>query len=381
MLRRRISENSVKIYGLGMNPEERILRLKDPQRKYSNLTQTQNEYLNLLKEGKYSILNLCEYYYKMGYIPCFSEIWGLLIKLDQDKNLIEPQIADWEKFDFEQNMSIITALYEGKREKIRSSELQMLPFFRNLKKDILEYLAENSRVLRTSVGMQICVQGQEERSLFVILEGQVSIYRKTDGNKKVLLTRAEKGSVIGEVGFFLGQKRTADVHISKAGKIIQIRFDARAAEFINADVASTLKERFWVLQALVASEFFKNLPESAFDDLVYSGKFIRLKENDLLFREGQVGDSCYLIIQGAIVISKENKSVSVLKIGDSFGEIAALKLTKTRTATAVAQAETLLLEIPNQKLLYLVFNHLTLGVLLEKIANDRMSRDQKRIAG
>lgn len=364
-----------------MNPEERTLRLRDVNRNYTDLTPLQKEYFNLFKRGEYSIIGLCEFYYKLGYVPCFSELWDLLVKLDQDKNLIEPQISEWEKIDFEQNMLAITSLYDGNREKIRPEELQRLPFFRNLSNDILNFLSENSRVLKTSVGMQICVQGQEERSLFVILEGQVSIYRKIEGNKKILLTRAEKGSVVGEIGFFLGQKRTADVHISKAGKIIQIRFDPRSAQFINQDVASTLKERFWVLQALVSSEFFKNLPESAFDDLVYSGKFVRLKENEVLFREGDLGDSCYLIVQGAMVISKANINVNILKIGDSFGEIAALKLTKKRTATVVAQSEALLLEIPNLKLLSLVFHHLVLGVLLEKIANQRMSRDQKRIAG
>jgi hypothetical protein len=63
------------------------------------------------------------------------------------------------------------------------------------------------------------------------------------------------------------------------------------------------------------------------------------------------------------------------------GEIAFLQMIDKRTATVRAQSASLLMRIPHIRLSQLIFNNLTLGLLLEKLGVERLVRDQKRRVG
>ena len=71
-----------------------------------------------------------------------------------------------------------------------------------------------------------------------------------------------------------------------------------------------------------------------------------LKNQEVLFREGDVGDEMYLIKSGKIKIVKkvgeEKKILAVLSEGDFFGEMAIID-GSSRSATAVSEGETQLI--------------------------------------
>ncbi|MGE3063283.1 MAG: Crp/Fnr family transcriptional regulator [bacterium] len=71
-----------------------------------------------------------------------------------------------------------------------------------------------------------------------------------------------------------------------------------------------------------------------------------LKNQEVLFREGDVGDEMYLIKSGKIKIVKkvgeEKKVLAVLTEGDFFGEMAIID-GSSRSATAVSEGETQLI--------------------------------------
>ena len=76
-------------------------------------------------------------------------------------------------------------------------------------------------------------------------------------------------------------------------------------------------------------------------------------EDATIFREGDNGDTLFWVISGKIVIHKENKQLSVIEKGRSFGEMSLIDM-EPRSATAVAGTECCLVAIDRRG-----FNELT----------------------
>ena len=77
-------------------------------------------------------------------------------------------------------------------------------------------------------------------------------------------------------------------------------------------------------------------------------EFLRLKEADVVFKQGEVGEEIYFIVKGSVYISgraefmQEESHIATLEEGSVFGEIAPV-LRQTRSATATVASETILL--------------------------------------
>jgi CRP/FNR family cyclic AMP-dependent transcriptional regulator len=85
--------------------------------------------------------------------------------------------------------------------------------------------------------------------------------------------------------------------------------------------------------------FFRTFTEDELKTLAGKMAVAEFKEQETIFRENQIGDdSMYVIIQGAIKITKKNKTdekiLASMKDGEFFGEMSML-LPAPRSASAV----------------------------------------------
>jgi len=78
--------------------------------------------------------------------------------------------------------------------------------------DLAKYL------ITFSSGQTIFLEGDDSQDLYILVAGQVEIFR---GAKKIR-DISEKGSVFGELSFFLGDKRTASVKAKTEVEVIRI---------------------------------------------------------------------------------------------------------------------------------------------------------------
>jgi CRP-like cAMP-binding protein len=87
------------------------------------------------------------------------------------------------------------------------------------------------------------------------------------------------------------------------------------------------------------SLLFKTLDESGRNEILENGEFRTFRAGQVIFREGELGDSFYLIKQGAVKVTTAMGGAPVelatLQRGSVFGEVAVLS-GKPRTATAEA---------------------------------------------
>lgn len=364
------------------HPEMKAIRLKlsNPPTPMG-LSSLQKNYFELLKGGQFCVVSLFEYCRPKAIPISFIELWELLLKLDEAGILVEPRIREWQFRQTDTKITKISLSHAGKEERATVNDLQQLPFFRHLQPQLLELLASLSSVYQAREGTFICRQGEKDRALFVLLEGQASIYRTLrDNETRTLIAKAQKGSILGEVSFFLGTPRSSDIMISKAAKLIKINFVDRLNGIINTAAAERLRERFLVLQGIMSSESLRSLSDLTGDTLLQSCLLRPLNENQVLFKEGQLSDALYVVIQGSLLITQKQQKINVARAGDLVGEIGFIHKEHRRTATATAQTSALLMQIPYQRLIELVFQHLPLGVIIEKEALARLSRDSQRRA-
>jgi CRP/FNR family transcriptional regulator, cyclic AMP receptor protein len=129
--------------------------------------------------------------------------------------------------------------------------------------------------------------------------------------------------------------------------------------------------------ALDGIEFFELMGGEDRLALVEVVDLVRLGEGETLFRAGEPGESLYLVRSGEVELSIQDNvgqkiTLDTARHGDFFGEIALLD-EESRTATAVALAETELIELDRGDLL-LLFGQKPDAALHMLAAMGRMTR-------
>jgi|GEM_PF-1935240 len=129
----------------------------------------------------------------------------------------------------------------------------------------------------------------------------------------------------------------------------------------------------------VPRNLFAELPEDAVAELVRRMVLRRFDAEDLIIREGEPGEACYVIASGAVRVLKRDPSaetgdfieVARLGAGAVVGEFALLA-DRRRHATVQALEESELYEIPRRVLRDLAANYPGVGPALERFYRQRL---------
>lgn len=113
-------------------------------------------------------------------------------------------------------------------------------------------------------------------------------------------------------------------------------------------IPETTKEGSMLLSARKSIHFFDDLTDYEILSVVDKIEFIRKKEGDVVFTQGEAGEAIYFIVKGQVYISgkadfmDKESHITTLDEGSVFGEIGPV-LQMPRTATATVASETILL--------------------------------------
>ena len=111
---------------------------------------------------------------------------------------------------------------------------------------------------------------------------------------------------------------------------------------------------------LTQSPLFRNLDETERAQILMIGQVRTYRADEVIFREGDAGDGLFIVLRGAVRISKRSatgeEALAVLEPPAYFGEMALIDLA-ARAADAIAHGPTELFFIPLKDLRSLIEAH------------------------
>lgn len=352
---------------LQQNSLSNIVKIRGAQQNEpSELTDLQKQYLEVLIQQK-SIENVVQYYLKNGWLVNFNQLWKLIVSLDQKGRLL-PTLK--QAAQPEQNLKDL--------RQIQFESFCKLPFYRSLPKKILDEFWASKKIITASPNQNIIRKNSRDRSLWTQLSGQSAIYESDLQITKRLVGIVDPGASFGELGFFLGEPRTADIETLSASTYLKIEMTDQIEPLIKASVVQSLKYRFQVLRAFVHSSLFKHLSEASMDELIFCGRLHLLNENHVLFKQGDSGSSCFIVIEGNVGIYQDESVINILRQGSTLGEVALFYSGGKRTASAITQTHTVLLEINQVDFYRVLSQNINLAMQLESLTYERIRKDQER---
>src|SRR5258706_6662607 len=107
----------------------------------------------------------------------------------------------------------------------------------------------------------------------------------------------------------------------------------------------TESERFQVLRNL---PFFAGFPENDLWEVIKLSKWAKFKPETSLIKEGDHGDSFFILAGGYVRVTRGKKTLTVLTAGDCFGEMCYLKKNgdDPRSATVTPTPDPIVIKIP-----------------------------------
>jgi len=106
--------------------------------------------------------------------------------------------------------------------------------------------------------------------------------------------------------------------------------------------------RFTAMRGLA---FFKEFPEDELWEVLAISKWAMFPAGTVLIKEGDVGDSCFVIVSGFAEVTRGKRKLSVLTVGDCFGEMAYMgQRSSPRSATVTTTSECIVMKISAESL-------------------------------
>ena len=121
----------------------------------------------------------------------------------------------------------------------------------------------------------------------------------------------------------------------------------------------------WLVGRLAESTLFEGLGTKVLDRLAETGEVREFRKNDVVFKQGDAGDAVYVVLAGAVRISRTvpgmgEEAFAVLKTGSAFGEMVLID-DEPRSADSIAHERSKLFAIGKDELERLMFVDRTLA--------------------
>lgn len=234
-------------------------------------------------------------------------------------------------------------------------------------------------------GAHLFDRGDAPDALYVVEEGAVHVYTgepETAG----AVARLGEGALVGEMGLLVGQPRMATVVAAEPTRLLRLPREAfehlrRALPSLGRAVAEQAVPRWrrMLLAKAVENMFGDDVDLVTQHDLQARAAWHTLSSNEAICRQGDEGDSMYLIVSGRVVFEVERADGTFFVVGEAgageaVGEFSLLT-GAPRSASVIAARETTYVEIDRALFSELVAAHP--GVLYA--LTQQMAERQQRV--
>ena len=181
------------------------------------------------------------------------------------------------------------------------SRIKSTKVFENLDDSILECLSNDLECVLLSEGEILCRQGEPSDALYINIEGYLRATITRDDLTEVIVGEIGPGDLVGEMQILFGGNRTSNVHASCQTQLVKLPMTAlqklEAEDPLSTrKITEIIRQRFQHNQlAIVLNELFGSLDETMIQEIEAHVEWCHLRGNEILFRQGDSGDSFYIV--------------------------------------------------------------------------------------
>jgi len=106
--------------------------------------------------------------------------------------------------------------------------ISKIPFFAPLQEEEREELAEDATMHVLNAGEMIIQEGDQGRSVYVILDGRVKVFTKNHDGNELELASLGVGQFFGEMSLVSGKPRSSSVAALELSVVVELSYDSMA---------------------------------------------------------------------------------------------------------------------------------------------------------
>ena len=262
-------------------------------------------------------------------------------------------------------------------DEVLATIRERVPMFSELNPLMLRELMLEATIHRLQPGEIAFERNDFTTTFFAIVGGAVGI--EIDSEDPSNVVGLGQGEFFGEMGLIAGRRRTATVRATEDAFLLEVP-RRTMIKLINS--VETVKRV--IDQAAIVRHIQTYLaPGASAEDLaeiVESATIEHFKQNQVLFDQGDEGDTVYLIRRGSVTISRriggKDIVLAYVPVGHYVGEMALVSKAK-RSATVRAAVATETININGAAFLRLLERNATLRGSIESEVRDRIVQSEK----
>jgi NTE family protein/lysophospholipid hydrolase len=234
--------------------------------------------------------------------------------------------------------------------KVRTTQL-----FQKVDKSVLQNVFTHLDEVVLETGESLFLKDDPVDAMYVVIRGRLEARVARENGTEVIVGKIDQGMPAGEIQAFIGGRRTASVYALCKTELVKIpksavaRLLSEAPEAI-AEIADIIRRRFRSDQLrTILPDLFGPLDEKTIHDIETKIEWVHLRRGQILCRQGECGDSLYIVVSGRLEVAKNDEDGSEYTTGEVgrgeiVGEIAILT-GGDRSATLSARRDTYLVKI------------------------------------
>ncbi|MFK7896546.1 MAG: cyclic nucleotide-binding and patatin-like phospholipase domain-containing protein [Myxococcota bacterium] len=247
-----------------------------------------------------------------------------------------------------------------------ADRLSSVGLFDGLDEPSRQALADELILIEFAAGETLFRQGDEADSVYVLLDGKLSVRLEQRGDAEdQLLNELHAGDVVGEVALVAGGRRSATVVVDEASQLAQLPVAVlnpllEAHPEISRRMFALVSRRLRRSQLAAQLEnLFDGLDTEILAEIEQAIEWRTLRAGERLYEAGDPGDAAYLIVSGrvrVVAFDPEERLLHEVGRGDMVGETALVE-DLPREATVFAARDSDLARLPRSAFEKLLEQH------------------------
>jgi lysophospholipid hydrolase len=214
-------------------------------------------------------------------------------------------------------------------------------------------LAAEMDVVTLAPGETLFREGDAGDALYVLIAGSLDITMRAADGSDLPVDALAPGAVVGEMALLTGQRRSATVTARAPAELTRLRRDdfvrlGAMRPAIVEGLIGAIRHRLRRTElTVVLTDWFGPLDVATRHELEARLEWITLAGGEVLYREGDTGDSMYLVVSGRLRAVASSALPREAGRGECVGELAPLS-GEPREATVVALRDSDLVRLPRE---------------------------------